>query len=153
MYLIGFLYYADAYFVHMPKLNSQFWEYGYKQAVEEVLPIKSNYKTIIFQQSYSQPYIYFLFFGKYDPHEYQMMSNSHFVESKYGDVGQVESIDNISFTGIDWQVLRGARGTLVIGDSERIPAGDSREGTEFHVISEIPYLNGKSTALRIIEIK
>lgn len=153
LYLVGFLYYADAYFVHMPKLNSQFWEYGYKQVVEAILPIQKDYKTIIFQQSYSQPYIYFLFFGKYDPREYQIKSARHFVESNYGDVGQVDSLDNITFTGIDWQVLRGAHGTLVIGDNERIPAGDSREGTEFHVISEIPYLNGKSTALRIIEIK
>ena len=153
LYLVGFLYFLDAYFVHLPKLNSQYWEYGFKQAVEDVLPIQKNYKTIIFQQSYSQPYIYFLFYGKYDPAKFQGYIANHFIESKFGDVGQVDSLDNIQFKGIDWQILRGAKGTLVVGDSERIPEGDSKEGTEFHVISDIRYLNNKATALRIIEIK
>lgn len=153
IYLIGFLYFLDAYFIHLPKLNSQYWEYGFKQAVNQILPIQNNYKTIIFQQSYSQPYIYFLFYGKYDPVKFQKHIGNHFIESKFGDVGQVDSLDNIQFKGIDWQVLRGTKGTLVVGDSERIPEGDSKEGTEFHVISDIRYLNNKSTALRIIEIK
>lgn len=153
LYLLGFVYYADAYFVHLPKLYSQYWEYGYKQAVQAILPIQNKYETIIFQQSYSQPYIYFLFFGKYDPATFQTHSADHFIESKYGDVGQIDKLDNIVFTGIDWQVLRGKTGTIVVGDAERIPSGDSKEGTEFHIVSEIPYLNNKSTALRIIEIK
>jgi len=153
LYMMGFAYFLDAYFVHLPKLNSQYWEYGIKQAVEQILPIQSNYKTIIFQQSYSQPYIYFLFYGKYDPAKFQGYIANHFIESKFGDVGQVDALDNIQFKGIDWQVLRGTKGTLVVGDSERIPEGDSKEGTEFHVISDIRYLNNKATALRIIEIK
>ncbi len=153
IYLIFFVYYLDAYFVHLPKLNSQYWEYGFKQAVQTISPIQNQYKTIIFQQSYSQPYIYFLFYEKYDPKTYQSQSANHFIASKYGDVGQVSNLDNIQFKGIDWQVLRGQTGTLVVGDSERIPVGDSQEGTAFHVIKEIPYLNGKSISLRIIDIK
>ncbi len=152
-YILSFVYFADAYFIHLPKLHSKYWEYGYKQAVQSILPIQSQYSSIIFQQSYSQPYIYFLFYGAYDPQKFQSAINDHFVESKYGDVGQLEQLDNISFKGIDWQVLRGKTGTLVVGDSERIPEADSQEGTAFRVISNIKHLDGKNVSLRIIDIK
>lgn len=152
-YIFSFAYYLNMYFIHLPKLNSQYWGYGYKQLVESITPIQSSYKKIIFQQSYNQPYIYFLFFNKYDPSKYQKLSNFNFVPSPYGDVGQVTQLENIYFQGIDWQVLRGMSGTLVVGDAERIPKADSQEGTEFHVVSDIKYLDGKTDAYRIVEIK
>ncbi len=150
-YFAAFIYFADAYFVHLPIHNSQFWEYGYKQVVETVTPIQNNFDHIYIQQSYAQPYIFFLFYGKYDPKKYQ--AESYLSESNSGDVGQVSKLGNISFVPVDWSLIRGEKGTIVIGDTFRIPVVDSKEGPEFHVIKEIPYLNGKYLAFRIIEIK
>ena len=151
VFLGNLTYYFDAYFIHLPRHDSKLWEYGYKQIVETITPIQSNYKTIKVQQSFAQPYIYFLFFQKYDPAKYQ--ANSKLVESEYkGDVGYVLNLDNIEFTGIDWSVNRGDSGSLIIGDSLRIPPQDSNDPKLFKIIKEIKYLDG-TDAFRIIEVR
>lgn len=151
-YFLAFIYFVDAYFIHVSKHNSQFWEYGYKQIVETITPIQSNYKTIKVQQSFAQPYIYFLFYQKYDPAKYQKEAN--LVSSGYtNDVGYVTKLDNIEFTAIDWSVNRGDHNSLIVGDPVRIPPQDSNSEKEFKLIKEIKYLNGRDVAFRIIEIK
>ncbi len=151
LFVANFVYYLDSYFVHLSRHDSKLWEYGYKQMVETVTPIQGNYKTIKVQQSFAQPYIYFLFFQKYDPRKYQ--ANSKLVESEYkGDVGYVLNLDNIMFTGIDWSVNRGDHGLLIVGDPLRIPPQDSNDPKLFKIIKEIKYLDG-TDAFRIIEVK
>ncbi len=147
---LSLIYYLDSYFVHLTKHNSKYWEYGYKQIVEAVSPIQKNYKEIKVQQSFSQPYIYFLFYQKYDPLKYQ--SQAKLVESEYkGDVGYVERLDNICFCAIDWPRDKKEHGTLVIADSIRIP--DSELVSDSLSLSkEIKYLDG-SVAFRIVEVK
>ena len=125
-----------------------YWEYGYKQIVEAITPIQADYEIIKVQQSYAQPYIYFLFYQKYDPVKYQ--AQAKLKESEVGDVGQVEKLDNISFEAIDWSVNRGDKGVLLIGDTIRIPVEDSSDPEQFKIINEINYLNG-NPAFRIIE--
>lgn len=151
VYLMSFLYFVDAYFIHVPKHNSQYWEYGYKQVVESVTPIQKNYKKIVVQQSYAQPYIYFLFYQKYDPATYQ--KDARLRDSASGDVGQVDSLGSICFCAIDWSANRGDKGVLFVADPLRIPPQDSKDGSEFRLIGEIKYLNSADTAFRIIEIK
>ena len=156
-YVGNFVYFIDAYFVHLPKHDSKYWEYGYKQIVETVIPIQNNYQKVLVQQSYAQPYIYFLFYGaslnpqKYDPAKYQ--ASAKLRESETGDVGQVENLDNIVFGAIDWSVNRGDKGSLIVGDTVRIPDADSVSQAEFKLIKEIKYLNGKDTAFKIVEVK
>ena len=152
IYLTSFIYFTDAYFVHVPKHDSQYWDYGYKQIVETVSPIQNNYKLVRMQQSFAQPYIYFLFFQKYDPASYQKQAKLVENELK-GDVGHVEHLDNICFCPIDWSVNRGDRDTLFVADTIRIPPEDSKDETLFNLIREIKYLNNRDTAFRIIEVK
>lgn len=149
-YLLSVIYFLDSYFVHQPIHNSQYWEYGYKQVVERVTPIQNDYDIVHVRQSYAQPYIYFLFYQKYDPEKYQ--SQAELIESEYGDVGRVEVLDNIRFWPIDWSVNRGDFGTLFVADPIRIPPEDSMDPGEFKIIDEIKYLDGKQMAFRIIEI-
>lgn len=151
IYLLSYVYFLDLYFVHLPIHNSKYWEYGYKQIVETVTPIQKEYEEIKVQQSYAQPYIYFLFYQKYNPVKYQ--ENALLKESEYGDVGQVERLDNIYFAPIDWSINRGETKTLFVADIVRIPPEDSQDSELFEVISEIKYLNGRDTAFRIIEVK
>jgi len=152
VYLGGLLYFLDAYFVHVPKHNSQLWEYGYKQVVGIVSEIQGNYKTVKVQQSFAQPYIYFLFYQKYDPAKYQKDATLSVADSTK-DVGYVDQIDNIKFVPIDWSVSRGESGTLFVADSIRIPPEDSEDTNLFKVVSEIKYLNGRDMAFRIVDVK
>ena len=152
LYLASVIYFIDAYFVHLPAHNSQYWSYGYKQLVETVTPIQKNYKQVKVQQSFGQPYIYFLFYQEYDPAKYQAQAKLTENENK-SDVGQVERLDNICFCAIDWSVNRSDHETLIAADSIRMPYPDSSDENLFRQISEIKYLNGKDVAYRIVEVK
>lgn len=148
--LANFIYFIDAYFVHIPKHNSKYWEYGYKQVVETVNPLQSQYKEIKVQQSFAQPYIYFLFFLRYDPSKYQ--KQARLVESEYkGDVGYIEKLDNISFSPIDWPQNKREHGVLFIADSIRIPEEELLSDS-VNLIKEIEYMDG-GTTFRIVEVK
>jgi len=150
IYLLTFIYFLDAYFVHQPIHNSQYWQYGYKQLTEKISPIQRNYKKVIIQQSYNQPYIYFLFYTKYDPTKWQ--KQAHLTQDFGFDVGHVDHMDNICFCTIDWSRDRGNHNSLIVGDSIVIPPLDSNDPRQFKLIDEIDYLNGQ-VAWRILEIK
>ena len=150
IYFISFVYYLDSYFIHLPIHDSQYWEYGYKQVVETVTPIQKDYREIRVWQSFAQPYIFFLFFQKYDPVKYQKQAK--LTPGQPGDVGYVEHLDNIYFGPIDWTVNRGKRDTLFVADTIRIPVADSNDPKFFKTIREIKYLNGRDIAFRMIKI-
>jgi hypothetical protein len=122
IYLFSFINYLDSYFVHLPVHDSQYWNYGYKQIVETVTPIQNNFREIRIQQSFAQPYIYFLFYGGdgysqgYDPAKYQKQARLVESENKY-DVGYIEHLDNIYFGPIDWSVNREKSDTLFVADT------------------------------------
>ena len=158
VYVFSLIYYLDSYFIHLPSHSSNLWEYGYKQMVQVIKPIQDDYKTINVQQSFAQPYIFFLFFGGekqgqgYDPKEYQKNAVWTASENK-GDVGYVVKLDNICFCAIDWSVNRGDHGALFAADPLRIPPLDSNDPKQFDIISEIKYLNGRDTAFRVLRVK
>lgn len=151
LYIASYTYFADAYFIHGVIHNSHYWEYGYKQIMEVIKPYAQDGRPVYIQQSYAQPYIYYLFYTQYDPASYQKQAK--LVESRSGDVGQVEKIDTVHFVQIDWSAQRGTRGAIFAADPVKIPPQDSSSPSEFRVLNEILYLNKKDTAFRIIEIK
>lgn len=148
--LLSLIYYLDSYFVHLSKHESDLWNYGYKQIVESVTPLENKYENIKIQQSFAQPYIYFLFYQKYDPEKYQRQAK--LTESEYkGDVGYVEHLDNICFCAIDWPQNKKEHGALVVADKIRIPDVEL-SGESANLIKEIKFLNG-DVAFRIVEVK
>lgn len=150
-YCLNFAYFLDGYFIHLPTHNAKFWEYGYKQAVEAMIPIEQNYKTIVFVQSYDQPYIYYLFYKKYDPATYQKIAK--LTPGIFGvkDVGFIEQIDKMHFEWIDWPSHRGRRGTLFLGTLTQIPPEDSNDPELFKLVGEIKYPDG-NTVFRLVEV-
>ena len=156
-YLMGLAFFLEAYFIHLPVHDSKYWDYGYKQIVETVLPLRNDFKTVRIQQSYAQPYIYFLFYGSrtsdplFQPKNYQ--KEDHFVESENkSDVGKIEHLGNLYFGPIDWSINRGDMETLFVADKVRIPIEDSSDPDSFSLVKEIKYLNNE-TAFRIIRVK
>lgn len=152
VYIVGISYFLDAYFVHVNAHNSNYWRYGYKEAVNFVLPNEGKYKNVVFEQSFNQPYIYFLFYGPKNPKKYQ--SEQKFVDSQYlGDVGFIQSYDNIQFQKIDWEVIKRLHDTLVVADPVSLPPDMFGNPQTYRVLKEIKYLNGRDTAFIIFEIK
>lgn len=151
-YCLNFIYFLDQYFIHMNIHNARYWQYGYKQLVERITPLQKNYDNIIVSQSYDQPYIYFLFYQKYDPIKYQASD----VEPIVGPAGSLDALlvsrlDNIYFEFIDWHRDSGRKGDLVVGNPVEIPPGDSSDPSRFQLIDEIKYPNGQ-TVFRLVEV-
>jgi 4-amino-4-deoxy-L-arabinose transferase-like glycosyltransferase len=140
--------YIDSYFIHLPKHNSEYWSYGYEQALN--LLDANNYDKVYVQQSYDQPYIFYLFFAKYDPRKYQL--NSRLEEDPYGlDVGLVENIDNVYFEDIDWSVVINQKNVLVIAD-QAVITDQKLSDPKIELVGEVDYLDS-SLAFRAIKIK
>lgn len=150
-YLATFYYYLDSYFIHLPKNNDQFIYNHYKELVEEIAPIKDNYKLIEFQQSYAQPYMYFLFYSKYDPSKYQEQNS--FISSNFGDVGLVERLDNIKFVNaIYMDYFPDIRPLLLVGNAVAFPEEKILSNKDANILKKIKYLDG-NPAFYIVEVK
>lgn len=140
-YALNFFYYLDQYWVHLPQHNSQNWEYGYKQMVETVTHRKDAYDKVIIQQSYSQPYIFFLFYNKYDPARYQSIAGDVYIPSPQGDVGLISRVENIEFREINWAADKRTPSRLIVAPPEKIPVEDEGSPEDFRFYEEIKYLN------------
>lgn len=140
LYLLNFVYFLDQYFIHGPKKNDA-WQYGYKQIVQKVTPLQSKYEQIIVEQSLEQPYIFFLFYQKYDPQKYQQIVSRVFIPNQEGkDMGLVSGIDNIKFEKVDWQkkIEKTALYVLPVYKLEQ----QSKFYKSFKVSDEVKDLNG-----------
>ena len=89
--IYNFVTYLHLYYAHYPKLKASDWQDGYKQMVQFVNGIKDNYEVIAITNYYTKPYIFVLFYTKYDPATYQRQSQD---KSKF---------DKFEFFGASWE--------------------------------------------------
>jgi 4-amino-4-deoxy-L-arabinose transferase-like glycosyltransferase len=147
VYLLVFARFLDLEFVHSPFFSAQDWYFGYREAVKTVIPIKDNYSQIIFNQSYAQPYIYFLFYQKYPPEKW--WPQSQLLENKTGDVGLIEKMDNIVFRPLSWSGDKYQHRALVVGEPLSMDPNASSQ-TDVKLLSTINFPDGQ-TAFYIFE--
>lgn len=125
--LFNFGYYLNQYFSQQNYYFSKDWQYGYMDAVSYVSTQKDNYQKIVVSNEVplDQSYIFFLFYLKYPPRDYQHLKTS---------VGN-HNFDKFEFRKIDWDKDKSLRNTLFVGRS-----GDIKDG---QVLKNINYLNGE----------
>ncbi len=94
--LINFFYFSVAYFIHFPKITGDNFQYGYKQALEEIKKIESNYETIIVETRFGEfgqyvglPRLYWGYWGAFDAWKMANRVND-------------ECVDKYCFRNIDW---------------------------------------------------
>lgn len=109
LYLFNFAYYLNQYYSHQLVEYAPNWQYGYKQLVQKVLPLKNNYDKIIITTAYDQPYIYFLFYGAYNPKDW--VNSGEFNKN----------FDNFEFRKIDFEKDSKIPNTLLVGEPHEIP--------------------------------
>lgn len=131
------IYYFHMYYAHMNREYSQFWQYGYAQAVQYAEANKSKYDKIVVSTALEQPHMFFLFYTVYDPVKYLAnggTSSGGFAEVKNRfDIYEFRPISNWTKEIHDGTVL-------YIGSPKEIPGGTK----------VIPYLDG-TDAIRISE--
>lgn len=104
--LFNFGYFLNQYFLQQNYFTSQDWQYGYKEAVSFVNQNKSNFNQVVIsdQVPMDQSYIFFLFYLKYPPAEYQSLSHS--VNN--------HNFANFVFRNIDWNRDKNLKNTLFV---------------------------------------
>lgn len=128
--LFNILYFWDMYFVQQNPENSQYWQYGYKDAVALTEKLKNKYQKVVVSTKLDQSYMFFLFYTKYDPVAYLNSGGTHsgsFEENK-------NSFDTYEFRPIDWSAEIRNGTILYVGDPGEMPHGN---------VANVKFLNGK----------
>lgn len=146
------LFYLSSYYSYTPKAGSigpAGWQYGYKQLVEYISPIKNNYKKIVVDTSYLGPYLYFLFYEQYSPEKYQPQAK--LVRKETGGFGEGSGYENYEFRNIYWPDERGNSKYLFAGTPEKIPLKDI-DPNKARLLKSIYAPNGVEV-FRVVETK
>lgn len=69
--LANFIYFWHSYVNQYPYEYSREWQYGYKEAIDYINREGHKYKKVYFTESLGRPYIYALFYSRYDPQKFR----------------------------------------------------------------------------------
>lgn len=118
--VFNFSYYLNQYFVQLNYYDSKDWQFGYKEAVEKLELLKDRYKEIVISdnQPLDKSYMFFLFYLKYNPSEYQKIG-----EKGAGGYAAHHSFGNFVFRPINWKEDVLKKNILYIGSPNEIPKG------------------------------
>lgn len=132
--VVNFIYYLDQYFVQQNYYNSQEWQYGYKETIEEVKKIEHKYEKIVVSNKpyLNQSYIFFLFYLKYPPSDYQEE-----IQSSSGGFRENHKYGKFEFRPIEWDKELKKSKQLYVG----MPSDFSADAK---IIKQINFLDGKS---------
>ncbi len=83
------LLYLHFYYHHYPKIYSDQWQYGYKQAILDIREKVNNYDYIYLTDQYGRSYMYYLFFSKHDPVETQKLMEPYKTNPNVAELGKV----------------------------------------------------------------
>lgn len=81
-YVFNIGYYLNQYFSHTNYDTQKYWQYGYEQSILFTKQSKFKNKNVIFSSEFEQPYIFYLFYTKYDPAKYIASGGSNRVNDK-----------------------------------------------------------------------
>jgi prepilin-type processing-associated H-X9-DG protein len=119
MVIGGLAYYAHMYFAHTNQEYSNYWLYGYEKAVAYAESHKGEFEKVVVSTDLEQPYIFFLFYTKYDPKKYLAAGGT--VSGSF-DEGH-NRFDMYEFRKIDWPNEKRDGSILYIGTPEEIVHG------------------------------
>lgn len=150
IYFVLFIRLLDLYFVHDKFYNSANRLFGYKEMINFINTQTGSKDKIVISNIYGQPYIYFLFYSKFDPQTYQ--KSAKLTENPYGDVGDIERIGRVEFRRIYWPTDRFTKNSLFVGNEFELPMVDIVGQENIYLLKEIKYFNN-TVAFRIVETK
>jgi hypothetical protein len=113
---LSVVFYFEDYFIHYPSLYSAEWQYGYKDAISYSLKNESKYKQIYFTPDLGRPYIYTLFYKKYDPKIFRKEANIQ--RDAFGFV----AINNFGKYYFDQKYIKQNSETLYIDVADKVPS-------------------------------
>ena len=137
----------NIYFNHSFETLAKEFNYGYKQAFEQINSLPKADK-IIFTDVYGQPYIYYLFYNQFNPKDYQRL-NSY--QSQGVDVGKVDRVgDKIEFHQFSQSEIFNHSNTWFVGSKGNIQDKFDPTDSRVEYYSEIKILN-KDPVFRLVK--
>ncbi|MDP2649443.1 MAG: phospholipid carrier-dependent glycosyltransferase [bacterium] len=91
VFVYNSFYFLHQLFVHQPIHHAWYRGYAYKPLVAELQKQYPNYKKIVITKAHASPYIYLLFYSKFDPKKYQ----------DSGSPKDIGGFDKFVFTSLD----------------------------------------------------
>jgi len=132
--LTGSARYLLMYYLHMAKEYPFSSQYGVSELVDYIQTKQSDYKSVIITDRYDQPYILFLFYLKYPPHQFQ--SEGELTDRDGFGFSTVRKFGKYEFRSIKFDEDRPLyRNSLLVGTDGEIP-------NEANIIQEVYGLNG-----------
>ena len=131
--ILNIFYYLNLYYVVTPHQYADQWQYGYKQMIQKITPLENQYDQIIVTSLYDQPHIFFAFYQKIDPKEYQQFAET-----------ASQGFSKYTFKRIDYQKDAANPNTLIVADPDSTP-------TNIQPFDQVYLLNGQ-VAFNLISI-
>lgn len=116
---LNVFYFLHGYFNHYARIYSGEWQYGYKDVVSFVRNEKDKYDTIYITDKLGRPYIYFLFYEKRDPQDFQLSAS---IEREVLGFVNVRGFDKYQFLR-DLPHDQEGRGVLFVNTPDSVPEG------------------------------
>jgi 4-amino-4-deoxy-L-arabinose transferase-like glycosyltransferase len=135
----NFGYFWHNYMNHYTLEYSGEWQYGYREAIQFAESQKDSYDTIVLTESIGRPYMYALFYGKYDLPYFLNSKDASFDAAGFYNV---TALGNYRFVREEIGDL--LKNTLYILPPSQVPAGA-------HIVKTVNRLNG-DPALVIFDI-
>jgi len=140
------VYYFDIYYLHFPIHFSEFWSYGMKEMSQYAWQHQDEYQEIVIDPKLvsesttmiNVPYLYLLFYGKYDPFLFQTSPRRKIKTEDSVD------FDKFTFREIYWPKDKFKENTLFIGSPWVLPPDELKPG---QILKEIKFKNGLTAFL------
>jgi len=113
LYLFSVGYFTHQYFAHTNSEYDEYWQGGYREAIEKTLQLDSKSK-VVFSSSFEQPHIFYLFYTKYNPSKYIAEGGSKRIKSS------CYTIENVYFGECQKELVAG---DFFILSGEKVPSG------------------------------
>ena len=148
----GITSWISSYVYVTPYERGFYWDQSFDETVEFVEGIKSEKEKIVWDTGYSEPYIQYLFWTRYNPRKLHEVTRALPLDY-YGSGERVrfDHLENVYFEEVDWPTRRGDRGTVFVMPAERLPVSEFVTDPIVKLLKEIKFKNGQ-TSFRIVEI-
>ncbi len=137
--LLTLLSYLRFYYQEGPIRYSADWQYGFREVADYTNKNEAQFDKIIVSSEYGQPYIFFLYYLKYNPENFWQTAKYN-PENQWG-FSTVASFGKFEFKKIDLNTENNSEGKLFVmapNEWESV-----RNKTRFKMLREVDFLNKK----------
>jgi 4-amino-4-deoxy-L-arabinose transferase-like glycosyltransferase len=145
--IVIFVYFTDLLFVHANFTYAHEFQYGYREAIQFANRYPDS--KVVMTDVFGQPYIFYLFYTRFDPATYQNINN---FESGGVDVGKVSSLGRAEFHQFSVGEFSSQPNTVFIGTIGNVPEDYQFDSRYIEAHADVPFPDGEPF-LRLIKTK